>query len=91
MPSAPSPPSPDDTRVLVTINALPLAVGILLSCSTRLGETSVYGRLTLAMGWALTQLVVLVGGTWWYESRAVSSREPAPTTTAPSRTAGGAR
>ncbi|MFF9199160.1 hypothetical protein ACF09L_28535 [Streptomyces sp. NPDC014779] len=89
MPSAPSQPSPNDTRVLVTINALPLAVGVLLSCSTTLGEISVYGRLTLAMGWALTQLVVLVGGTWWYENRAVSSCEPASTTTASSPSAGG--
>ncbi|MFJ9810576.1 hypothetical protein ACIRTB_20350 [Streptomyces sp. NPDC101158] len=87
MPSAPSRPSPRDTRVLVTVNALPLAVGVLLSCSTSLGEISVYGRLTLAMGWALTQLVVLVGATWWYESRAASSGEPA---SASASSAGGA-
>lgn len=76
--------------MLVTVNALPLAVGVLLSCSTTLGEISVYGRLTLGIAWALTQLVVLVAGTWWYENRAASSFEPAPATTAASRPAGGA-
>ncbi|MFF8835129.1 hypothetical protein [Streptomyces sp. NPDC015130] len=75
--------------MLVTVNALPLAVGVLLSCSTPLGEISVYGRLTLGIAWALTQLVVLVGGTWWYENRAASSFEPASETTAASRSAGG--
>ncbi|MEV5313246.1 hypothetical protein [Streptomyces sp. NPDC052610] len=75
--------------MLVTVNALPLAVGVLLSCSTALGEISVYGRLTLGMAWALSQLVVLVGGTWWHENRAASSREPASVTTAASRPAGG--
>ncbi|AVH94292.1 hypothetical protein ACPCSP_20665 [Streptomyces cinereoruber] len=80
-----------DTRVLVTINALPLAVGVLLSCSTTLGEISLYGRLTLATGWALAQLVVLVGGVWWYETRAASSGEPAPTTASASQPTGGTR
>ncbi|MFG3160048.1 hypothetical protein ACGFY8_09210 [Streptomyces sp. NPDC048232] len=75
--------------MLVTVNALPLAVGVLLSCSTTLGEVSVYGRLTLGTAWALTQLLVLVGGTWWYESRAASSCEPAPATTSASRSVGG--
>ncbi|MFF9065506.1 hypothetical protein ACF09E_09135 [Streptomyces sp. NPDC014891] len=88
MPSAPSRLCSRDTRVLVTINALPLAVGVLLSCSTTLGEISLYGRLTLATGWALTQLVVLVGGAWWYEARAASSGEPEPTTTASQPTGG---
>ena len=72
MPSASSQHSPRDTRVLVTVNALTLAVGVLLSCSRALGEISVYGRLTLGMAWALTQLAVLVGATWWYENRAAS-------------------
>jgi len=89
VPSASSRHSARDTRVLVTVNALPLAVGVLLSCSTALGEISVYGRLTLGIAWALTQLVVLVGGTWWYEHRAASAGEPAPATTAASRPAGG--
>lgn len=89
MPSASSRHSSRDTRVLVTVNALPLAVGVLLSCSTTLGEVSMYGRLTLGTAWALTQLLVLVGGTWWYESRAASSCEPAPATTAASRSVGG--
>jgi hypothetical protein len=75
--------------VLVTVNALPLAVGVLLSCSTTLGEVSVYGRLTLGMAWALTQLVVLVGATWWHENRAASSCEPASATTTASRPNGG--
>ncbi|WP_329285364.1 hypothetical protein [Streptomyces sp. NBC_00691] len=76
--------------MLVTVNALPLAVGVLLSCSTTLGEISVYGRLTLGIAWALTQLVVLVAGTWWYENRAASSFAPAAATTAASRSVGGA-
>ncbi|MFI8367733.1 hypothetical protein [Streptomyces sp. NPDC085466] len=76
--------------MLVTVNALPLSVGVLLSCSTPLGEISVYGRLTLAITWAFAQLVVLVGGIWWYENRAASSFEPASATTAASRSAGGA-
>ncbi|WP_189231499.1 hypothetical protein [Streptomyces flaveolus] len=76
--------------MLVTVNALPLAVGVLLSCSTPLGEISVYGRLTLGIAWALTQLIILVAGTWWYENRATSPFEPASATTAASRSAGGA-
>ncbi|MEU2068011.1 hypothetical protein [Streptomyces anulatus] len=88
MHSAPSPSPSRDLRVLVTINALPLAVGVLLSCSTTLGEISLYGRLTLALGWALAQLVVLVGGAWWYESRSASSGEPASATTAASSAGG---
>ncbi|MFG2623121.1 hypothetical protein ACGFXC_36480 [Streptomyces sp. NPDC048507] len=76
--------------MLVTVNALQLAVGVLLSCSTSLGEVSVYGRLTLGIAWAFTQLAVLIGGTWWYECRAVSSSDPASATTAAARSAGGA-
>ncbi|MEW5627465.1 hypothetical protein AB1388_12960 [Streptomyces hydrogenans] len=89
MPSASSRHPSRDTRVLVTVNALPLAVGVLLSCSTPLGEISVYGRLTLGIAWALVQLAVLIGGTWWYEYRAASSFEPTSATAA-SRSAGGA-
>ncbi|MGY3340327.1 hypothetical protein ACVW0K_006426 [Streptomyces filamentosus] len=88
MPSPPSPPASPDARVLVTINAWVLAVGVVLSCSTSLGEISLYGRLTLGMGWALAQLVVLVGGTWWYENRAASSGEPEPAANAASHAVG---
>ncbi|MFH9294997.1 hypothetical protein [Streptomyces sp. NPDC017520] len=88
MHSAPSPSPSRDLRVLVTVNALPLAVGVLLSCSTPLGAISLYGRLTLALGWALAQLVVLVGAAWWYESRSASSGEPASATTAASSAGG---
>ncbi|MFJ9079032.1 hypothetical protein ACIRO3_27890 [Streptomyces sp. NPDC102278] len=90
MPSASSRHPSRDTRVLVTVNALPLAVGVLLSCSAALGEISAYGRLTLGMAWALAQLAVLVAGTWWYENRVASSFEPASGTTAAARSAGGA-
>ncbi|MFJ9733465.1 hypothetical protein ACIRUL_19260 [Streptomyces sp. NPDC101171] len=90
MPSASSRHPSRDTRMLVTVNALPLAVGVLLSCSTPLGEISVYGRLTLGIAWAFTQLAVLIGGTWWYENRTASSFEPPSATTAASRSAGGA-
>ncbi|MFF8848060.1 hypothetical protein ACF08N_36090 [Streptomyces sp. NPDC015127] len=76
--------------MLVTINALPLAVGVLLSCSTTLGATPVYGRLTLGLGWAFVQLAVLVGGTCWYEHRAASSCASASATTIASPAAGGA-
>lgn len=72
MPSASSRHPSRDTRTLITVNALPLAVGVLLSCSTSLGEISVYGRLTLGMAWALAQLAVLVGATCWYENRSAS-------------------
>ncbi|WP_143660252.1 hypothetical protein [Streptomyces sp. t99] len=90
MPSPSSRHPSRDTQVLVTVNALPLAVGVLLSCSTPLGEISVYGRLTLGITWAFTQLAVLVAGTCWYENRAASSFEPPSATTAASRPAGGA-
>ncbi|MFE1955922.1 hypothetical protein ACFW9D_36260 [Streptomyces sp. NPDC059524] len=72
MPSASPQRTPRDTRTLITVNALPLAIGVLLSCSTSLGEISVYGRLTLGMAWALAQLAVLIGATCWYENRAAS-------------------
>jgi hypothetical protein len=76
--------------VLVTINALPLAVGVLLSCSSALGATAVYGRLTLGLGWAFVQLAVLVGGTCWYENRSASSCTSASAATAAAHAAGGA-
>ncbi|MGW8363341.1 hypothetical protein ACWGK1_22550 [Streptomyces wedmorensis] len=59
-------------KTFLVVNAVPLAVGILVSCATALAEITVYGRVTLGVVWGLLQLGVFLGSVWWYESRTTS-------------------
>ncbi|WP_424857891.1 hypothetical protein [Streptomyces sp. SAI-170] len=56
-------------RVFLAVNAMPLAVGILLSCAAEAAAAPVYGRLTLGLVWGILQLGVFVASAWWYEVR----------------------
>jgi len=96
----PSPFTPNPAargrRAFIAVNALLLAVGVLLSCSATIGAVPVYGRLTLGIGWAILQLAAFVASTWWYESRARAQSDlPDPprltTSTGAARRVGGAR
>lgn len=60
----------------LTVNAVPLGIGVALSCSTALTAVQVYGRLTLGVVWCALQLGVFLGSVWWYEDR--STRQCAP-------------
>ncbi|MEU0405314.1 hypothetical protein ABZ318_34940 [Streptomyces sp. NPDC006197] len=67
----------DAQRAFLVANALPLAVGILLSWSSSLSGVRVYGHLTLGIAWGLLQLGVFVDTARRYENRAAgTSRTP---------------
>ncbi|GHB32562.1 hypothetical protein GCM10010377_23710 [Streptomyces viridiviolaceus] len=74
-------------RRFLVVNAVPLAIGVVLSCSTALCGATVYGRLTLGVVWGVLQLGVLLGSVWWYEAR--SARLCDPVERPPAGTAGG--
>ncbi|MER7516502.1 hypothetical protein [Streptomyces sp. NPDC126499] len=63
-------------RTFLTVNAVPLGIGVALSCSTALTAVQVYGRLTLGVVWGALQLGVFLGSVWWYEHRAARPRDP---------------
>lgn len=56
--------------VFLALNAVPFAVGVVLSCAAEPAEASLYGRFTPGPGWGLLQLGVFAGSVWWYENRA---------------------
>jgi hypothetical protein len=62
--------------VFLIVNAVPLGIGVVLSCSTALTAVQVYGRLTLGVVWGVLQLVVFLGSVWWYEDRSTRLCEP---------------
>ncbi|EFF88735.1 hypothetical protein SSTG_05742 [Streptomyces sp. e14] len=62
--------------VLVAVNAVPMAVGVLLSCAAGLASLPVYGRSTLGIVWGILQLGVFVGSVWWYENHSVRVCDP---------------
>lgn len=91
-PSAPASPgrpllrrgdaSPDgsdrqDQRIFLGVNALPLAIGVVLSCSATLTGVRVYGLLTLGVAWGGLQFCVFLAGVWWYEARSSGRDDPA--------------
>ncbi|MFI8997387.1 hypothetical protein [Streptomyces sp. NPDC053542] len=63
-------------RVFLAVNAVPLAVGIVLSCAAELAAVPVYGQLTLGLAWGILQLGVFAGSVWWYESQATRVCDP---------------
>jgi hypothetical protein len=82
----------DDTtrhvrRAFLVVNAVPLAIGVVLSCSTALSGTHVYGRLTLGVVWSVLQLGVFLVSVWWHETR--SERLSGLVQRPPAGTAGG--
>ncbi|WP_030691080.1 hypothetical protein [Streptomyces globisporus] len=67
----------DAQWTFLVANALPLAVGILLSWSSSLSGVRVYGHLTLGIAWGLLQLGIFMVTAWRYEDRAAgTSRTP---------------
>ncbi|MEU9859493.1 hypothetical protein AB0D99_01370 [Streptomyces sp. NPDC047971] len=75
-PSAPAAAGRHVRRTFLTLNAVPLGIGVVLSCSTALTAVQVYGRLTLGVVWGLVQLAVFLGSVWWYEDRSTRLAEP---------------
>ncbi|MER7536932.1 hypothetical protein ABTX77_19455 [Streptomyces sp. NPDC097704] len=63
-------------RTFLAVNAVPLGIGVVLSCSTALTAVRVYGRLTLGVVWAFLQLTLFLGSVWWYEGRADDLDDP---------------
>ncbi|NWF24790.1 hypothetical protein HW130_00660 [Streptomyces sp. PKU-EA00015] len=55
--------------VFLALNAVPFAVGVVLSCAAELAKVPVYGRLTLGLGWGILELGVFAGSVWRYENR----------------------
>ncbi|MFF0559339.1 hypothetical protein [Streptomyces sp. NPDC004266] len=64
-------------RAFLVANAVPLAIGILLSWSSSLSGARLYGHLTLGIAWGLLQLGVFVATAWRYDGHAAgTSRTP---------------
>lgn len=86
-PGGPPAPTRDDgsgrrvRRTFLVVNAAPLFVGVILSCSTVLSGAHVCGRLTLGLVWGVLQLGVFLAAVGWYEGRSTrlcDSAERAP-------------
>ncbi|MCZ0991082.1 hypothetical protein [Streptomyces diastatochromogenes] len=63
-------------RVFLAVNAVPLAVGVVLSCVAAVAAVPVYGRLTLGVVWGVLQLGVFVATAWRYEKQATLLCDP---------------
>ncbi|POX47537.1 hypothetical protein C3489_29300 [Streptomyces sp. Ru71] len=63
-------------RRFLAVNAVPLAVGVVLSCAAGLAAAPVYGRSTLGIVWGILQLGVFVGSVWWYEDHSTRVCDP---------------
>ncbi|NBE50176.1 hypothetical protein [Streptomyces boluensis] len=72
------------------MNGAPLAVGIVLSCSTEATGVDVVGRLTLGVVWGVLQLGVFLASVWWYEDRCARVRHHVELSPAPLGPAGAA-
>ncbi|MFG1667714.1 hypothetical protein [Streptomyces sp. Y7] len=55
-------------RVLLLVNTVPLAAGILLSCFTEVPAVPVLGPLTLGLLWNVLQCCLFVATAWWYDA-----------------------
>ncbi len=64
-------------RAFLVANAVPLATGVVLSCSTTLSGAHVYGRLTLGLMGGILQLGVFLAAVGWYEDRSTWLCDPA--------------
>ncbi|GAA3086867.1 hypothetical protein GCM10017562_66350 [Streptomyces roseofulvus] len=56
-------------RTFLVVNAVPLSIGVVLSCTPAIAGVTVYGRLTLGVVWVALQLALFLLSTWWYEDR----------------------
>lgn len=63
-------------RAFLLANAVPFAVGIVLSRFTDVPATAVYGDLTLGIVWGLAQCALFVATAWQYEARSTQSSDP---------------
>ncbi|MFG2328133.1 hypothetical protein ACGFMM_00770 [Streptomyces sp. NPDC048604] len=73
-PASPGGADPDGTgrgvrRAFLVVNAVPLAIGVMLSCAPVIAGVTVYGQLTLGVVWVFLQLGLFLTSTWWYEDR----------------------
>ncbi|WP_225804454.1 hypothetical protein [Streptomyces sp. NK15101] len=63
-------------RTFLAVNAVPFAVGVVLSCTAGLAAAPVHGRLTLGLVWGVLQLGVFAGSVWWYENQVTRVCDP---------------
>ncbi|MGA6222087.1 hypothetical protein ACPESV_17375 [Streptomyces umbrinus] len=63
-------------RAFLLVNAVPFAIGSVLSCFTDVPAVSVHGELTLGMVWGILQCGLFVATAWLYESRSTRSSDP---------------
>jgi hypothetical protein len=62
--------------VFLTVNAVPLAAGLLLFPFTTAASVRVTGDLTLCMVWGIAQCGLFAGSAWWYENRSACVCDP---------------
>ncbi|MFD4511010.1 hypothetical protein ACFWPQ_50715 [Streptomyces sp. NPDC058464] len=63
-------------RVFLLVNAVPFAVGSVMSCFTEVPAVALYGKLTLGLVWGALQGALFVTTAWWYEFRSTRSSDP---------------
>ncbi|ROQ35871.1 hypothetical protein EDD98_4950 [Streptomyces sp. PanSC19] len=63
-------------RAFLALNAVPLAVGTVLSSFTDVPSVPVYGKLTLGVVWGFLQGTLLVVTAWLHEDRSARLRDP---------------
>ncbi|MEU9171569.1 hypothetical protein AB0D34_27845 [Streptomyces sp. NPDC048420] len=63
-------------RAFLVVNAVPFAVGSVLSCFTDVPAVPVHGNFTLGMAWGLVQCGLFVATAWLYENRSTRSSDP---------------
>ncbi|MGW4050414.1 hypothetical protein ACWENA_06245 [Streptomyces sp. NPDC004779] len=78
-PASPGDADPEGTgrsvrRAFLVVNAVPLAIGVALSCAPVIAGVTVYGQLTLGVVWVCLQLGLFLASTWWYEGRCTRLR-----------------
>ncbi|MEH0420803.1 DUF485 domain-containing protein [Streptomyces sp. B21-083] len=65
-----------EQRAFLVLNAVPFAVGIVLSCFTDVPGAAVYGEFTLGMVWGILQCALFVATAWLYDMRSTRSSDP---------------
>jgi hypothetical protein len=63
-------------RTFLVVNAVPLIVGVVLSCFTDIPAVPVYGQLTLGLVWGILQCGLFITTAWAYENRSTRSCDP---------------
>ena len=63
-------------RAFLVVNAVPFALGSVLSCFTDVPAVPVHGNFTLGMAWGILQCGLFVVTAWLYEIRSTRSSDP---------------